>query len=50
MIDEELIKKAFEHYCETDEGVMRFDMQLSDEWKAAEYKRWREAFEKASEK
>ena len=47
--DEEL-NKAFDYYCETDEGVLRFDLELRDEWKKEQLARWKEAFKKASEK
>ena len=47
--DEEL-NKAFDYYCETDEGVLRFNYELRDEWKKEQLIRWKEAFKKASEK
>lgn len=47
--DEEL-NKAFDYYCETDEGVLRFNYQLRDEWKKEQLIRWKEALKKASEK
>jgi len=47
--DEEL-NKAFDCYCETDEGVLRFNYELRDEWKKEQLSRWKEAFKKASEK
>ena len=47
--DEEL-NKAFDCYCETDEGVLRFNYELRDEWKKEQLIRWKEAFKKASEK
>lgn len=47
--DEEL-NKAFDYYCETDEGVLRFNYELRDEWKKEQLSRWKEAFKKASEK
>ncbi len=47
--DDEL-NKAFDYYCETDEGVLRFDLELRDEWKKEHLIRWKEAFKKASEK
>lgn len=47
--DEEL-NKAFDYYCDTDEGVLRFDYELRDEWKKEQLIRWKEAFKKASEK
>ena len=47
--DDEL-NKAFDYYCETDEGVLRFDLELRDEWKKQQLARWKEAFKKASEK
>lgn len=46
--DEEL-NKAFDYYCETDEGVLRFNYELRDEWKKEQLIRWKEAFKKASE-
>lgn len=47
--DEEL-NKAFDYYCETDEGVLRFNYELRDEWKKEQLIRWKEAFKKASER
>lgn len=47
--DEEL-NKAFDYYCETDEGVLRFNYELRDKWKKEQLIRWKEAFKKASEK
>ena len=47
--DEEL-NKAFDYYCETDEGVLRFNYELRDEWKKEQLFRWKEAFKKASER
>jgi hypothetical protein len=47
--DEEL-NKAFDYYCETDEGVLRFNYELRDEWKKEQLSRWKEAFKKAREK
>lgn len=47
--DEEL-NKAFDYYCETDEGVLRFNYELRDEWKKEQLSRWKEAFKKASER
>jgi phage terminase Nu1 subunit (DNA packaging protein) len=44
------LNKAFDYYCETDEGVLRFDLELRDEWKKEQLARWKEAFKKASEK
>jgi hypothetical protein len=47
--DEEL-NKAFDYYCQTDEGVLRFNYELRDEWKKEQLSRWKEAFKKASER
>lgn len=47
--DEEL-NKAFDYYCETDEGVLRFNYELRDEWKKEQLSRWKESFKKAREK
>jgi hypothetical protein len=47
--DEEL-NKAFDYYCETDEGVLRFNYELRDDWKKEQLIRWKKAFKKASEK
>jgi hypothetical protein len=47
--DEEL-NKAFDYYCETDEGVLRFNYELRYEWKKEQLIRWKEAFKKASER
>ena len=47
--DKEL-NKAFDYYCETDEGVLRFNYELRDEWKKEQLIRWKEALKKASEK
>jgi hypothetical protein len=47
--DDEL-NKAFDYYCETDEGVLRFNYELRDEWKKEQLIRWKEALKKASEK
>ena len=49
LTDEEW-NKAFDFYCETDEGVLRFDLELRDEWKKEQLIRWKEALRKASEK
>ena len=42
------LNKAFDYYCETDEGVLRFNYELRDEWKKEQLIRWKEAFKKAS--
>jgi hypothetical protein len=42
--------KAFDYYCETDEGVLKFDLELRDEWKKEQLIRWKEALRKAQEK
>jgi hypothetical protein len=42
--------KAFDFYCETDEGVLKFDFELRDEWKREQLIRWKEALRKAQEK
>ena len=49
LTDEEL-NKAFDYYCETDEGVLKFDFELRDEWKKEQLLRWKEALRKAQEK
>ena len=49
LTDEEW-NKAFDFYCETDEGVLRFDLELRDEWKKEQLIRWKEALRKAQEK
>ena len=49
LTDEEW-NKAFDYYCETDEGVLKFDFELRDEWKKEQLIRWREALRKAQEK
>ena len=49
LTDEEW-NKAFDFYCETDEGVLRFDFELRDEWKKEQLIRWKEALRKAQEK
>jgi len=49
LTDEEW-NKAFEYYCETDEGVLRFDFELRDEWKKEQLIRWKEALRKAQDK
>jgi hypothetical protein len=41
--------KAFDCYCETDEGVLRFDYELREEWKKEQLIRWKEALRKAQE-
>ena len=41
------MNEAFEYYCETDEGVLRFDYELREEWKKEQLIRWKEAFKKA---
>ena len=43
------MNEAFEYYCETDEGVLRFDYDLREEWKKEQLIRWKEAFKKALE-
>jgi hypothetical protein len=48
LTDEEW-NKAFDCYCETDEGVLRFDYELRDEWKKEQLIRWKEALRKAQE-
>jgi hypothetical protein len=32
-LSDALMNKAFDYYCETDEGVLRFDYELRKEWK-----------------
>jgi acyl-CoA reductase-like NAD-dependent aldehyde dehydrogenase len=49
-LSNEELNKAFDYYCETDEGVLRFNYELRDEWKKEQLIRWKEAFKKASEK
>ncbi len=49
-LSDEEINKAFDYYCETDEGVLRFNYELRDEWKKQQLIRWKEAFKKASER
>ena len=49
LTDEEW-NKAFDCYCETDEGVLRFNYELRDEWKKEQLIRWKEAIRKAQEK
>ena len=49
LTDEEW-NKAFDFYCETDEGVLKFDLELRDEWKREQLIRWKEALRKAQEK
>ena len=49
LTDEEW-NKAFDCYCETDEGVLRFDYELREEWKKEQLIRWKEALRKAQEK
>jgi hypothetical protein len=49
LTDEEW-NKAFDCYCETDEGVLKFDFELRDEWKREQLIRWKEALRKAQEK
>ena len=46
-LSDEVLNKAFDYYCETDEGVLRFDFELRAEWKQEQLKRWKEAFRKA---
>ena len=48
LTDEEW-NKAFDFYCETDEGVLKFDLELRDEWKKEQLIRWKEALRKAQE-
>ena len=48
LTDEEW-NKAFDFYCETDEGVLKFDFELRDEWKKEQLIRWKEALRKAQE-
>jgi hypothetical protein len=47
-LSDEIFNKAFDFYCETDEGVLRFDFELREEWKHEQLKRWKEAIIKAS--
>lgn len=49
-LSDEVLNKAFDYYCETDEGVLRFNYELRDEWKKEQLIRWKEALKKASEK
>ena len=49
-ITDEEWNKAFDFYCETDEGVLKFDFELRDEWKKEQLIRWKEALRKAQEK
>jgi hypothetical protein len=46
LTDNEL-NKAFDYYCESDEGVLRFDLELREEWKREQLIRWKQAFTKA---
>ena len=46
-LTDEVFNKAFDYYCETDEGVLRFDLELRTEWKQEQLQRWKEAFRKA---
>jgi hypothetical protein len=48
LTDEEW-NKAFDCYCETDEGVLRFGYELREEWKKEQLIRWKEALKKAQE-
>jgi hypothetical protein len=48
LTDEEW-NKAFDFYCETDEGVLKFDLELRDEWKKEQLIRWKESLRKAQE-
>ena len=49
-LTDEVWNKAFEYYCKTDEGVLRFDYELREEWKKEQLIRWKEALRKAQEK
>jgi hypothetical protein len=49
-LSDEALNKAFDYYCQTDEGVLRFNYELRDEWKKEQLFRWKEAFKKASER
>jgi len=49
LTDEEW-NKAFDFYCETDEGVLKFDLELRDEWKREQLIRWKEALRKGQDK
>jgi hypothetical protein len=49
-LTDEVLIKAFDCYCETDEGVLKFDLELRDEWKKEQLIRWKEALRKAQEK
>lgn len=46
-LTDEVWNKAFDFYCETDEGVLKFDLELRDEWKKEQLIRWKEALRKA---
>lgn len=46
-LSDDVLNKAFDYYCETDEGVLRFDYELRASWKRDQLKRWKEAFRKA---
>jgi hypothetical protein len=48
-LTDEVWSKAFDFYCETDEGVLKFDLELRDEWKKEQLIRWKEALRKAQE-
>ena len=43
-LSDEEMNKAFDYYCESDEGVLRFDYELRKEWKEKELQRWKDAF------
>ena len=49
-LTDEVWNKAFDFYCETDEGVLKFDLELRDQWKKEQLIRWKEALRKAQEK
>ena len=48
LTDEEW-NRAFDFYCETDEGVLKFDLELRDEWKKEQLIRWKESLRKAQD-
>ena len=48
LTDEEW-NQVFDFYCETDEGVLRFDYELRDEWKKEQLIRWKKALRNAQE-
>jgi hypothetical protein len=43
-MDRNMVAKEFQKFCEEDEGVVRFGLELSPEWKRQHWKTYEPAF------